>query len=354
MALLTAQDVSQSFGALDLFSGVNVSIPKDGKIGLVGPNGIGKTTLLLILAGMAQPATGEVHVARKATITYLPQEAEKAFAGHDNTIYEEMLAVFVDLRAQEADLRAMEQEMATDSFSDELFERYSRAQVQFELAGGYEYDIRIRQVLTGLGFPEDKWQIPLQHLSGGQKTRVLLARLLLEQPDLLILDEPTNHLDVQAIEWLEGALRGWDGAVLLVSHDRYFLDRNVDFLVHFGETEVSGRYPAPFSSYQQLRREAEKAAIKQRVVIERPSRAAGPAADEARRLSWREKQELQQLEQEIAGLEGDKETLVAAINASGEDYQQLQELAGRLEATDTLLEQKLERWLELAVVADAN
>ncbi len=254
MALLTAHNVSQSFGALDLFSGVNVSIPNDGKIGLVGPNGIGKTTLLLILAGMARPTTGAVHVARQATMAYLPQEAEKAFAGHDNTIYDEMLAVFAELRAQEASLREMEQAMADDAFSDELFERYSRAQERFELGGGYEYEIRIRQVLTGLGFPEEKWGLPLQHLSGGQKTRVLLARLLLERPDLLILDEPTNHLDVQAIEWLEGTLRGWDGAVLLVSHDRYFLDRVVNTIWEMSRDTIE-IYRGNYSAYAQQRQD---------------------------------------------------------------------------------------------------
>jgi ATP-binding cassette, subfamily F, member 3 len=254
MAVLTAHNVSQSFGALDLFSGVSVSIPNDGKIGLVGPNGIGKTTLLLILAGLARPASGEVHVARHASIAYLPQEAEKAFAGHDNTIYEEMLAVFADLRAQEAALRAMEQEMASDDFSDELFDRYSRAQERFELAGGYEYEIRIGQVLTGLGFPKNKWQLSLQHLSGGQKTRVLLARLLLERPDLLMLDEPTNHLDVQAMEWLEGTLRGWDGAVLLVSHDRYFLDRVANSIWEMGRDKIE-TYRGNYSAYTQQRQE---------------------------------------------------------------------------------------------------
>jgi ATP-binding cassette, subfamily F, member 3 len=252
MALLTAHNVSQSFGALDLFSGVSVSVPNDGKIGLVGPNGIGKTTLLLILAGLARPASGEVHIARGATIGYLPQEAEKAFAGDDSTIYEEMLGVFAELRAQEAELRAMEQEMASESFSDDLLERYSRAQERFELAGGYEYDVRIRQVLTGLGFPDDKWDLPLPHLSGGQKTRVLLARLLLEQPDLLILDEPTNHLDVEAIEWLEGALRAWYGAVLLVSHDRFFLDRVVNTIWEMGRDNIEV-YRGNYSAYTQQR-----------------------------------------------------------------------------------------------------
>jgi ATP-binding cassette subfamily F protein 3 len=254
MTVLTAQNVGQSFGAFDLFSGVYVSVPNDGKIGLVGPNGIGKTTLLLILAGLARPTTGTVQRARNATIAYLPQEAEKAFAGHDNTVYAEMLAVFAALRAEEARLRQMEQEMADGAFTEELFERYSRAQERFELAGGYEYEVRIRQVLTGLGFPEEKWQMSLLHLSGGQKTRVLLARLLLERPDLLILDEPTNHLDVQAIEWLEGTLRNWDGAVLLVSHDRYFLDRVVHTIWEMGRDQIEV-YRGNYSAYVQQRQE---------------------------------------------------------------------------------------------------
>ena len=254
MALLSAQNVGQSFGAFDLFSGVNVSVPNDGKIGLVGPNGIGKTTLLLILAGLARPTTGTVQRARQATIAYLPQEAEKAFAGAGKTVYDEMLAVFAGLREEEARLRKMEQEMADGGISDELFERYSRAQERFELAGGYDYEIRIRQVLTGLGFPEEKWQMSLAHLSGGQKTRVLLGRLLLERPDLLILDEPTNHLDVQAIEWLEGTLRTWDGAVLLVSHDRYFLDRVVNTIWEMGRDNIE-IYRGNYSAYLQQRQE---------------------------------------------------------------------------------------------------
>ena len=254
MAILSATNVGQSFGATDIFTGVSVSVPHGGKVGLVGPNGIGKTTLLYILAGLSTPTTGAVHTARGASVAYLPQESAGAFADESHTVYEELLTVFNALRAEEARLREMESEMATGEFTDELFERYSKAQERFELAGGYEYELRIQQVLTGLGFPEEKWSQPLAHLSGGQKTRVLLARLLLEQPDLLILDEPTNHLDVEAIEWLENRLKGWEGAVLLVSHDRYFLDRVVDTIWEMNQQGIEV-YRGNYSAYVQQRQE---------------------------------------------------------------------------------------------------
>ena len=270
MAILTTNNLGQSFGAFDLFQGITVSIPNDGKVGLVGPNGVGKTTLLLILAGLAAPTAGQVHRARSARLAYLPQESAAAFAGHDNNIYDEMLSVFGRLREQEARLRQMEEKMAGGAFSDQLFERYSAAQVEFELAGGYDYEVRIQQTLSGLGFDRDQWQMPLDHLSGGQKTRVLLARLLLEKPELLILDEPTNHLDIQAVEWLENTLARWEGAVLVVSHDRYFLDRVVNVIWEMspgGIEEYRGNYSAYLHQRQERweRRQQEFAAFQARI-----------------------------------------------------------------------------------------
>jgi ATP-binding cassette, subfamily F, member 3 len=254
MAILTASSLSQSFGAFTVFSGISVSIPKDGKIGLVGPNGVGKTTLLLILADLVKPFTGSVHWARGARLGYLPQEAAQAFVGHEHTVLAEMLTVFTELRQQEARLRQMEEAMAAGDDSEELFDRYSKALEQFELAGGYEYENRIKQVLDGLGFSRQHWDMPLAHLSGGQKTRALLARLLLQKPDLLILDEPTNHLDVAAIEWLEGTLKVWQGAILLVSHDRYFLNKVVNTIWEMSRSGIES-YRGNYNAYVQQRQE---------------------------------------------------------------------------------------------------
>ena len=252
--MLTTSYLGQSFGAVDLFGGVSVSLPNDGKVGLVGPNGVGKTTLLRILAGLSQPTSGAFHLAKGTRLGYLHQESARAFNGRTHNVYDEMLTVFDDLRADAARLRQMEAELAQGALDDDLFERYSALQEQFELAGGYDYDLRIKQTLTGLGFTDADWTLSLDHLSGGQKTRALLARLLLEQPNLLILDEPTNHLDVEAIEWLEGALKVWSGAVILVSHDRYFLDKTVNTIWEMRHDGIE-TYRGNYSAYAMQRQE---------------------------------------------------------------------------------------------------
>jgi ATP-binding cassette subfamily F protein 3 len=254
MAILTFTDLAQSFGAVDVFASASASIANHGKVGLVGPNGIGKTTLLLILAGLSEPKSGSVQLARGRRIGYLPQEAAGAFANHESTVYDEMMAIFASLRRDEARLRQMESDIAGGDDADDLLERYGLALEKFEHAGGYEYETRIKQVLEGLGFSKADHSLKLGHLSGGQKTRALLARLLLEEPDLLILDEPTNHLDVQAIEWLEGALRIWEGAILVVSHDRYFLDRVVNVIWEMRPDGIES-YRGNYSAYVEQRRQ---------------------------------------------------------------------------------------------------
>ena len=227
MPILTADKLGHAFGADELFHEVALALEARDRVGLVGPNGVGKTTLLLALAGLLEPTAGAVTRAEGLTLGYLRQEAVLTFAGRDNSVYQEMLTVFAELCQREEALAAMEAQMAAD-YSPELLEAYGHAQEQFELAGGYQYQMEIKHVLLGLGFDPEQWDTPLLHLSGGQKTRMLLGRLLLEKPSLLILDEPTNHLDIAAVEWLEGTLRRWDGALIIVSHDRYFLNRVVN------------------------------------------------------------------------------------------------------------------------------
>ncbi len=225
MSLITAQDLAKSFGARDIFSGISLSIPHHARIAIIGPNGIGKTTLLRILAGEEEPSAGMVSQAKNLSIGHLAQEAGLE---SPHTLWEECLVPFQPLRELEAELQRLEHAMALPEQVDQVLEKYGRLQAEFEHRGGYTYAQRIQQVLSGLGFTPDEYQAPLSRLSGGERTRALLARMLLSEPDLLILDEPTNHLDIAAVEWLEDYLRQWKGATLIVSHDRYFLDQVVD------------------------------------------------------------------------------------------------------------------------------
>ncbi len=224
MSLLTAHHLAMSFGPHDVFQNVECVISWGDRIGLVGPNGEGKTTLLRILAGELEPTAGEVHRRRGLTIGYLAQEPPPP---GDKTLWEDMLEAFKDLIAEERKLAELETKMAHPDarIAQAALEAYARRQHEFELKGGYDYPVRIRQTLTGLGFKPELFHQPLAQLSGGQRTRARLAKILLRQPTLLLLDEPTNHLDLAAIEWLENTLMKWEGAMVVVSHDRYFLDK---------------------------------------------------------------------------------------------------------------------------------
>jgi len=251
MSLVTTQNLGKSFGALDVFSGLSLSIPSGARIAIVGPNGIGKTTLLRIIAAEDSASKGTVHRSRGLTIGYLPQES---VVESKNTLWKECLLPFRSLCDIQAELRRLESEMADTAKADEAMEAYGTLQARFDHAGGYTYETRIRQVLTGLGFSEDEYEMPLTSLSGGQRTRALLGRLLLEGPDLLILDEPTNHLDTEAIEWLENYIKEWDGAVLVVSHDRYLLDKVCNTTWEMGHAGIE-TYRGNYSHYLRQRQE---------------------------------------------------------------------------------------------------
>lgn len=251
MAVLSANNVAKSFGANDIFSDITVEIPHGAKIALVGSNGAGKTTLLHVLIKREEPTAGTVSHMKGLTIGYLPQRPHLA---GDRTLWDEMMTAFADLRAREARLHALTHEMsgAEGDALDAIMARYGELEHAFERDGGYTYETRTRQVLQGLGFAADDVTMPLAHLSGGQQTRALLARLLLESPDLLVLDEPTNHLDINAVEWLESFLKAWDGALLVVSHDRYFMDHVITTIweMEWGRVEV---YRGNYSHYAQQR-----------------------------------------------------------------------------------------------------
>jgi ATP-binding cassette, subfamily F, member 3 len=251
MSLLTVSSLSKSFGDFDLFSGISFSVPKGARLALVGPNGIGKTTLLRILVGEDEASTGKVSTARGVRLGYLPQEADFDMAG---TLLESCESIFDHFKARQAELHRLESLMADPDQADDIMERYGKLQHDFEQQGGYAYPTRIKQVLSGLGFDEADYNLQLKHLSGGQRTRAFLARLLLSAPDLLLLDEPTNHLDIAAVEWLEGYLSGWEGAAVIVSHDRYFLDKACNQILEMGPGGYE-LYRGNYSAYLHQRQE---------------------------------------------------------------------------------------------------
>ena len=225
MSLITVNSISKSFGDLDVFSDISLSVPPKARIGFVGENGSGKTTLLKILVGIDDSDTGKVSRMKDLTIGYLPQQIEIA---SDKTPYESCLESFSDLINMQKQLNQMEEELLENPEDQTLIGNYGKLQENFEIRGGYTYRSKINQILQGLGLINGEEHRPWQQLSGGQKIRAYLAKILVSEPQLLVLDEPTNHLDINSIEWLESYIKDFPGAVLMVSHDRYFLDQCVN------------------------------------------------------------------------------------------------------------------------------
>jgi ATP-binding cassette subfamily F protein 3 len=255
MTILTAYNLGKYYGGQDIFSDLTFTLSHGDRIALVGRNGEGKTTLLRILAGLEPASQGRVQTAKNLKIGYLAQHA--SLASTQGRLWELVLTAFVELRRQEAELHALEAglERETDETAHErLLETYGEAQARFEHAGGYVYEQTIRQVLTGLGFTAEDYDKPLAQFSGGEQSRIHLARLLLERPDLMLLDEPTNHLDLDSVEWLETYLQSWPGAIMVVAHDRYFLDKVATgvFELALGKLEF---YKGNFSHYVMQRAE---------------------------------------------------------------------------------------------------
>lgn len=245
--ILSLSNVSKSYGTDVILEKISFNIEEKEKAAIVGVNGAGKTTLFKIITGELSSDSGDIYFKKDSSFGYLKQNA---IPNSEGTIYNEMLAVFSTLIKTEEDLRQMEQEMSHMSGSEleEHMKKYSDLQYQFELMDGYSYKSRIKGVLKGLGFSEDDFDRPVKSLSGGQKTRVYLGSLLLSKPDLLLLDEPTNHLDIESIAWLEDFLKSYTGAVLIISHDRYFLDKIVTKTIEI-ENKKSHIYEGNYSFY---------------------------------------------------------------------------------------------------------
>ncbi|MCI2429484.1 ATP-binding cassette domain-containing protein [Candidatus Acetothermia bacterium] len=249
MSLIVTDGLMHRYGGEIVFENVSVALHRGDRVALIGLNGSGKSTLLQILARRLEPAAGRVAYAHHLRIGYLAQEPELC---SEKSLYDEMLGAFADVLQQEQELQELENKLAQGDAQTALLERYDELLEAFCYAGGYEYKSRIAQVLSGLGFSAADTERPVSQLSGGERTRAALARLLLEAPELLLLDEPTNHLDLSGLEWLEEYLSRWKGAFIVVSHDRYFLDRlaNKIWELEFGRLH---EYPGNYSQYSALR-----------------------------------------------------------------------------------------------------
>lgn len=263
--LLQASNITKLYGVTSVLEGINLQVLERDRIGLVGVNGAGKSTFLQILAGELSHDGGQIFKAKETTIGYL---AQNSGLQSDRTIWEEMLAVFAPLIETERELRRMEEQIADPALAQDekayqdLLDRYALKSDWFKDHGGYEMETRIRSVLHGMGFGEFPSDTVISTLSGGQKTRLALARILLQAPDLLMLDEPTNHLDIETLTWLEDYLRNYSGALLVVSHDRYFLDRLVTAIVEI-ERHQSRRYTGNYSRFIELKAAEYESQMKQ-------------------------------------------------------------------------------------------
>ena len=247
MIILQANKIERSFAGEVLFDNISLQVDERDRIALVGKNGAGKSTLLKILVGEEEPTSGEINKKRDLSLSYLAQDSRFESS---NTIYDEMLHVFDDLRKTEKTLRQMELEMGEKTGADleKLMQDYDRLSEEFRQAGGFTYEADIRAILNGFKFDESMWQMKIEELSGGQNTRLALAKMLLEKPNLLVLDEPTNHLDIETIAWLENYLINYSGALLIVSHDRYFLDKVATITLDLTKHSLD-RYVGNYSSF---------------------------------------------------------------------------------------------------------
>ena len=247
MIILQANKIERSFAGEVLFDSISLQVDERDRIALVGKNGAGKSTLLKILVGEEEPTSGEINKKRDISLSYMAQDSRFESS---NTIYDEMLHVFDDLRKTEKTLRQMELAMGETTGADleKLMQDYDRLSEEFRQAGGFTYEADIRAILNGFKFDESMWQMKIEELSGGQNTRLALAKMLLEKPNLLVLDEPTNHLDIETIAWLENYLVNYSGALLIVSHDRYFLDKVATITLDLTKHSLD-RYVGNYSSF---------------------------------------------------------------------------------------------------------
>lgn len=263
--LLHGNQITKSFGTNVIFDTISFQVEDGAKIGIVGKNGTGKSTLLRMISGVSQPDGAPLSVSRDLTIGYLTQESSLTGS---QSVYEETLSVFEPILRMEEEIRSLEQEIAASSKEamQPLLKRYADLTEAFENASGYEHESRTKGILTGLGFPPERFDQPVDSLSGGEKTRISLAKIILQNPKLLLLDEPTNFLDIETIQWLETFLKTYSGAYLIISHDRYFLDSLVHEIWEVEDGKLN-KYNGNYSYYVK-KKEADEEAKMHRYQVE--------------------------------------------------------------------------------------
>lgn len=269
MIIAQAQDLEQRFGGNTIFSNISFSVPDNARIGLVGPNGAGKTTLLKIMTGQQEPTSGQFTINKGLKVGYIAQENA---LDEDKTIWDEMLTVFDNLIEKNKRITKMQEQIAEHPEDEELLKRYDQLAYDFEQEGGFTYQAEIKSILNGFNFKENTWQKIIGTLSGGEKTRLAFVKLLLQKPPVLLLDEPTNYLDLDTLDWLEAFLKNYQGAIITVSHDQYFLDHlaNQIFELNFGKlTTFKGNYSQYVKERELMNNQQEAAYEKQQEKIKK-------------------------------------------------------------------------------------
>lgn len=269
MIIAQAQDLEQRFGGNTIFSNISFSVPDNARIGLVGPNGAGKTTLLKIMTGQQEPTTGQFTINKGLKVGYIAQENA---LDEDKTIWDEMLTVFNNLIEKNKRITKMQEQIADHPEDEDLLKRYDQLAYDFEQEGGFTYQAEIKIILNGFNFKENTWQKVIRTLSGGEKTRLAFVKLLLQKPPVLLLDEPTNYLDLDTLDWLEAFLKNYQGAIITVSHDQYFLDHlaNQIFELNFGKlTTFKGNYSQYVKERELMNNQQEAAYEKQQEKIKK-------------------------------------------------------------------------------------
>ena len=346
--MISITNLSYYLGDRALYENASLHIKPKDKIGLIGLNGTGKSTLLHLIVGNYQPDSGHISKSGDCTIGFLNQDLLSYQS--DESILSVAMQAFERENELQRQMDAIIHEMEVN-YQDKLVDRLSRVQEEFEALDGYTIQSKAEEILEGLGFSTNDLQKPLRQFSGGWRMRVMLAKLLLQKPSLLMLDEPTNHLDLPSIQWVEKYVQSYENAVIVVSHDRYFMDKVVDHLLAFQGSARIKDFPGNYTQYREwkevqelLEKEKEQAAKPKEEKVQQVQ----PKNDEKKKLSFKEKREFEELDALIPQLEEEKANLENELSSGTLSTDELLQKSNRISQLIEAIEEKTMRWLELS------